>query len=72
MLPLVKHETTIDYVASTQQTWLQTRRTQIQTFRQLESTFYLKHQKLSSTNMVYIKTSHTALTHQEFQYHSKY
>ena len=53
MLPLVKHETTIlaevqkqmkklyrtiDYVASTHQTWLQTRRTQIQTFQQLEST----------------------------------
>ena len=61
MLPLEKHETTIlvevqkqmkklystiDYVASTHQTWLQTRRTQIQTFRQLESTFYIKTPKI--------------------------
>ena len=61
MLPLVKHETTIlaevqkqmkklystiYYVASTHQTWLWTRRTQIQTFRQLESTFYIKTPKI--------------------------
>ena len=61
MLPLVKHETTIlaevqkqmkklystiDYVASTHQTWLQTRRTQIQTFQKLEPTFYIKAPKI--------------------------
>ena len=61
MLPLVKHETTIlaevqkqmkklystiDYVASTHQTWLQTRRTQIQTFQQLELTLYITAPKI--------------------------
>ena len=61
MLPLEKHETTIlaevqkqmkklystiDYVASTHQTWLQTGRTQIQTFRQLESTLYITAPKI--------------------------
>jgi hypothetical protein len=61
MLPLVKHETTIlaevqkqmkklystiDYAASTHQKWLQTRRTQVQTFQELESTLYITAPKI--------------------------